>query len=417
LFLGGVLKLAPTDFVRVLYACFLAAGASLELSIYLLCVELGASRRAAMFAALLFAASPAFLLYEHELFYTLPEAALLALSAVMLVPLLRRPTFWRACCFFTTLLCLCGIRSTYHPFILPVVLIWLFIERPNHRRAIGLGAALPVLAGIAWCVRGAILFGTASTSSWLGMNLANNVRMVASPVLRESLMQRGVITDLLEKPPFQDLQAYSLTAEVPDRFSDVPALSDPHKSEGLTGGEQCDVNFNHYAYLDLSRRYLGEVVSLYLHSPTVFFARLILAANYYLYPASRYERLQSNSRPIEGYVEWWDRWIFGKRTLSWVSIDDKPAAWYPLLAAMIIVLPFFGAAFARTGALDTAQRAVLYYMAACFAYVTLLSLLIEVPENNRFRFSIDPFLAVLLTLLVVRAWARIPGTLRRLRAR
>ena len=111
-------------------------------------------------------------LYEHWLFYTLPEAALLMWMAIGAGTLARNVTPTHALRFSTTLAVLCLTRSLYHAAFGCAVLASVVLAAPPVWRVLrwwGLGPALAVVAVYA---KNLLLFGTFATSSWMGMNLA-----------------------------------------------------------------------------------------------------------------------------------------------------------------------------------------------------------------------------------------------------
>ena len=101
LFLGIVLKLAARHAALVFHFAYVAMGWALCSGVFRLAEMVGATRPVAIGAALLVTVSPSFVLYEHWLFYTLPEAALLMWMAIGAGTLARNVTPTHALRFST----------------------------------------------------------------------------------------------------------------------------------------------------------------------------------------------------------------------------------------------------------------------------------------------------------------------------
>lgn len=113
LFLGVVLKVAPSSAAHVFHAVYVGLGLCLYFGLIVLMRRLGVRAVFAVPAATLFVVSPSFVLYEHFLFYTFPTAVLVLASVVALARFIERPSNRRAFAFCSLLLLLCFTKSTY----------------------------------------------------------------------------------------------------------------------------------------------------------------------------------------------------------------------------------------------------------------------------------------------------------------
>jgi hypothetical protein len=113
----------------------------------------------------------------------------------------------------------------------------------------------------------------------------------------------------------------------------------------------------------------------------------------------------ANLRALDPWVDAYDRIFFGR----WPWSGDAEAP--PRYLTLIVGLPalfVFGLALAlrRSAGLRPSQRALLAFMCFTTAYVAVVGNLLELGENNRFRFETDPFSLVLLGVSVDALWRR-----------
>ncbi len=87
------------------------------------------------------------------------------------------------------------------------------------------------------------------------------------------------------------------------------------------------------------------------------------------------------------------------------------ASWFVgcLFAALTVV------AACRNGRLTQPSSLVILFVLATVLYVSMTGTMLDVGENNRFRFSIDPFILILVAVFVAdhaRAAVRYTGAMR-----
>ena len=173
LFTGVGLKLFG-DHAGVYFAVsFHALGLALALAVYVLTLRLTCSRAAAIVANGLLVFSPAFVLYENWLMYTLPSAALLTISALLLHQYLATRRLRWAVAFFSTLAILLLTRSMFHLAWMVLVVVLLTILLRQHWRQVLLAAAAPLLLVLFWYAKNYYYFGTFGASTAMGLGLSN----------------------------------------------------------------------------------------------------------------------------------------------------------------------------------------------------------------------------------------------------
>ena len=406
LFLGIVLKLFPGHEAIAFHTTYLALGLVLYLALFTLMRRLGISRIVALALSTWFIVSPSFVLYEHWLFYTLPLAVVLTLSVLLFHQVLEARTAWAALGFFTSLFLLSGIHSMFHLAYCLVAMGAVLVLCRGQRRMILLTAAFPLLLIASLPTKNLVLFGEFATSSWAGMNLSGPTLRAVPIEERERLVAAGKLSRLALIPRFARLTSYPQEYVRVRGFEGIPALRQVRKSTGFG-------NYNHLAYVAISRQYLKDDLHVLLHYPKYALAGWLNAWLHYFRSTSDYGFFYGNLAKIVPVNVLYDYLFYGKVPRCRVQLDDLPIHYAPyresrLYVFLLIGLPLllvlgFRTALRerRTGlSLDRDQRMLLLYLCLNVAFVAVVGNILEVGENQRFRFATDPLDVVLLGLLV-----------------
>jgi hypothetical protein len=393
LYLGLVLKLAPGYEALAFQATFLLAGFCLYLAAFRLMRRLGVSRIGALAVSAAFLVSPAFLLYENWLFYTFPEAVLVGLIGLLFAEALATRNGWAVAGFFGAMTALCGIRSLFHLgyFLLAAGFLIAAFPPKERRRVLLLGLA-PLLLVFGFYLKNQLLFGKFAASTWLGMNFANvTLKNVPEPE-RRRLVAEGVLSPVALIPPFSEVSAYPPALQAIPPGIHAPALTQPVKPSGTP-------NYNHFAYLAISEQYLRDDLLVVRNAPAAFWKGMGRGWVLYFEPATNYYLLPNREKL--------GAWLWFCDTLAYGRLPFAYAFGRAPYVGLLLGLPFlvvYALWLARRGAdLSRAQRFTLLFLAANILYVALLGNLMEMGENNRFRFATDSLSAALVGLWLHRA--------------
>ncbi len=407
LFLGVVLKLFPHHEEMAFNVIYLGMGLGLYVALYALMRRAGVSRAIALAASTWFAASPAFVLYEHWLFYTFPIALLLVISCLLFSSSLARPRFWPSFGLFGVVFLLCTLCSTFHLVFFLSVMAALLAARWRNRRAILAAAVAPLVLLVGLYAKQYVLFGQLTTSSWFGMN-SSSVTVRAVPVeRRQALVAERKLTPLAMIPRFSELGAYPAAYAKVRGLERVRALRQIRKSTGAN-------NFNHLAYIAISEDYLRDDLYVLRHQPKYALVGWLNSWLCYFRSASDYPLLYGNLGRIAPVNILYDYLCYGKVPRYRLHLGPIPvyfAAPYAeprLYLFLVLGLPLLvvcGIRLALRGhsgdlCLGSDQRVLLLYLCANIIYVALVGNAFEVGENHRLRFATDPLYAVLLGLVL-----------------
>ncbi len=411
LYAGVLLKLPAGLRAPVEVACALVLGVTIVLSAYALQVELRVPRWAALTVTLVaVVASPAYVLYENWFNYAYPTAALVTFGAWCLIRFLRTSRLRFGIGFFGSYAAITLLNSTYQlEWLVPAVVIVAVVLRRQWRTVL-LAAAVPLALVAIWTVKDYVQFGTTTTSSWLGMNLARSVLFQAPPGQIAAMQRDGAMNALASIPAFGGPQVYSprYVRAVPSPVAAVGAL---HKADGVA-------NYNNPLYVAVASLYLHDDLAWIRAHPHEYADDVMNSVGVWMVGTDQNFANSANWIPVHGYARLYDRFV------EWQPVQDPaPAlivfqryrhrtAWLSWQAIAVYALAGFGVPLLawRRRRIDPAMAGalVVLWWTTLFAFVT--GSLVEIGENERFRFELGPVptvLAVVVVTAVARAvWVR-----------
>jgi len=393
LFLGWVLELFP-GVSRTAFSVFYGlAGLALLVGMAWLMDRLGVPWAVNAALCLVTACTPSFIVYRHWLFYTLPVAFLLIAGAILLAKYVRSGRAALAHGFSWCAAILMMTRAVYHPLwhLAILVVVALLLERPM-RKPLLISAIVPLLVVHLWYLKNYMQVESFSGSSWLGMNLAK--RWPLSQKEMANLYRDEHLPSVWHRRPFREpdeLRHYGYFGE-DQRVH--PALDAPYKSNG-------EPNFNHRDYARISREMLRGDLYLIRHFPDRYLERVSTAFLLYLQPGpnSVHFLVDYDFSKVHRLKDWLTRFVFlGGSIERPIRMLQPPLnLWlvgFPALVAFGCFLSFRRKKDGRD------WRPVYAYMVVTIVWVTLTTNLIEIGENDRMRWEIEPFLVVLFGCLI-----------------
>lgn len=407
LYCGLILHL-PSGLQRTgAWVSFMAVGLVLVIATFLLLVELRVSATLALIVTLFIVASPSTILYENWLFYAYPSAAALVLGGLFCARYLHTQKGAYGLGFVS---CICGLAlldSLYQPvWVLAVLLLMAFIVRNRVRQLLTV-AAIPVLLVTGWVVKDAFVFGTYSTSSWIGMNLAD---LTLVPAARsgqlDELVRENKLTPLALVGPWKPVSAYT-PKFVPDHRTGVDALDDRL-------GNSRAANFNNIVYVRVSSLLLADDLRYIELEPGTYLHTAAIGAAVWLTPSDQYPFVYQNWLKIHPWVDGFDE------VIGWQP-DEAPAALTALDAVLgrapaasqisystvlvysvaLIGAPVF--LWFRRRSLGRTMIGIVVFLWGTITYAYATSSLLDIAENNRLRFELGTFPLVLA--IVVFLWS------------
>lgn len=407
-FVGLMLKLGGAHHAMLSAAVFRLLGLAMMLLLLEVMLRCGVRAGLALVLAVLFAINPGTVAMENILFYEYFTAVAVAASIFALHRFVTTSSLRWCIAFFGLAALLVMLRSTFHPsWIAVVVLAGMAVHRLR-RRLIAMCGIMALALPLAWYAKNYVLFGQFGTHSWLGMNLTHvtTERLGLRP--RVQMIGRGELSPIAAVQSFSPLSRYQQFDPPPDalererRFAHVPALAQHEKSTGTP-------NFHHVRYVWLSSQSFRDALTVIRRRPAVYFEAVKQASALYFEPVERWLfAANHNNRHIARYSRAYDALVLGQLTTSGdtrVPVVGRvwPIAWFELVATAAAL------AYATVAALQKMKRrgaspdwparlVVLLYCAGTYVYYSIASNLVELGENNRMRYGIQPAMIVMLAL-------------------
>ncbi|MBI1389947.1 MAG: hypothetical protein GC154_16020 [bacterium] len=403
LYLGLVLKCFPHTYGYVFHLVHIILGLTMTFAAYRLMTGLGVNTRIAARASALLAANPACILYENWLFYTYMTCSLLCVSAWVLHCWMQSEKKRYGLLFFSLLAGIGLIRSMFHlVWFIGAVGVVLAASRGRWRRTMAL-ALLPLALLMSVYVKNYVLYGEFTTSTWLGMNLFQITGRQMPRNLRLQYIQSGLMSPLALKSTFRRLRIYKPCISMPSKTGE-PLLDNPLKTTDAK-------NLNDLAFIEISKRYYQDSVAAIVHDPPAYAKGIAKAWYLHFVPSTYYLYLHQNRMKILPYIRVYNTLIYGQMNEHFVidDYDGSPGETVKAIGhlGLFLIVAYgvslaFGAAqikrLIRSG--DYARSAVIAYMLWTILFVSLTGNSLEVDENNRFRFLIDPFLYILIAYFI-----------------
>ena len=437
LFLGLVLNLFPGHETAAFTACYLLLGLVFAVTLFLLLKGFGVSDVLSAVLASVYIASPACVLYENWLFYTYPMTVLLLVAALFWHRFVSRGRFLDALALFVAAAALAMTWSLFHLVWLLVLVVALVVaarkrgqslgaaasnslwDSPRFRvRTVLAAAAVPLLIVAFWYGKNLVQTGEFTGSTWFGINFSKMTNSMLTVPERRALYDNGTISAVSMVPPFSNPDKYvGNTGTVPavpkPEPSGIPVLDQELKPSTIP-------NFNSSLFIAVSRQYGRDAFEILKSRPAAYERGLAESYLIYFLPASAYLFLDANA----GHISALDRFasIAFDGRFSYHSDyslrQTQPAryylqsllntGWFLILAyALILVAGLFflfrPSSFRLHPSAFIPHPSSFFFIWFSVAWVTIVANAVEVGENNRFRFMVDPLVVVFLASLA-SAW-------------
>ena len=388
--LGLVLKLFPESFALAFSTLMGASALALLIAMAWLMRRLGAPSWIAAGVLLLFALSPNFLVYRNWVFYTLPVALMLVGGGLALSLYLDSGRKAALASFAVLTGAVMMTRSVFHPLWLVLVVAAVMPFSPRRvRRPLVIASVVPLVVTGLLFLKNQILVGSFNSSTWLGLSLAKRWPLSQEEVRK--LKDSGAIPPYWQRRPFQEPEELMMYGFFGDDGPKVhPALDAPYKTNG-------EPNFNHRDYVPISDALLEGNLRLIRRFSGRYLERTATALLLFLQPGpnSVHFLVDYDFERVHRYRDFLTRYVFlGGRVERPIRMLD------PSPNLLLVLFPLLlGVGMWSLGRGPAEHRALHAYMLVTVLWVTAVSNLVEIGENDRMRWEIEPFLAIWVACL------------------
>jgi len=381
LLLGSILKLSGEYAPAVFELFFKLVTLANTLLIFFILRRLTNHVYVSLFLSCLYLLSPATLIYECELFYTIFISLLLLISVYSLLCFQQNESWISSGGIFIPLVAICLTRSMYH-------LVWLiflsfiilfYYRKKNGFRKLFMGSAIAVLLVTSWYIKNYVIFGVFSSSSWIGMNVARNV-FHDNPIRDSSRIEAF--------EPFSKVSVYK--PFLPENY-EKPFVGLNDRDLLQETKNDSFINENHIAYIEISKKYM-EASKAYLKAhPFTYLQNVIQSSIIFFAPATRYPLAEDQAAKIKYYD------IMYSFNLSHFAKGKQQRRIALTLSAIPKFLIYISVFYLLVSTAIKSRKMNLpnITIIITIAFVFLVSSLLEHYENMRFRYEIEPLFLLL----------------------
>lgn len=411
---GGMLILVgEAGFDAGMGAVYMAVGLAGVVCFFLLTLRLFGSRRLSWLLTAVLILAPTSILYENKLYYEGLVAPLLICGFFCFHDFLASRKAGMGVLAFALFAVVVLLRTAFHPAWL---LLLAGLPLLMGRAALGATlrvAAIPCLVVGALLLKNFLMFGAPGFSSWLGSNMARMTVETLPADLRADMLRRGQLSPLSSIDVFEKPERYiALLGETPP--TGVVVLDQMKKQ---VGGFP---NYNAEVFLRANPVLAKDSRQALLAYPQGFLKRVGTAFYHFNRPPSEFKGLEANVVHIAQPDRFYNLLVQGQPVALWGLSSDPARPASPLLQMGIVKLLAFGAAIVASGyfgwqALNVRRRRLattecfLVCLAATVAYAMLITNVLDVWENNRARYMIDPLMTLLIVAFFLRKRLRPPA--------
>ena len=412
LFIGIILMLFPVNSIPVFHFIYMVIGLMFMLSLFLLMTRLGVSGKISAVLTVLFIVSPPVIQFENILYYTYPVVTFLCMAALFLHRFLGSARLRDGFIFFTLMSLVVLTRSLFHiAWFYLIFSVLLFFMRHEWKRII-LVSCIPMLLVTFSYGKNLYVFGSFSNSSWLGMNISRITTLMLPEDERILLTAQGKISELSLIRPFSGIWVYRDKGYKSKSVkTNIPVLDQEYYPSGGN-------NYNNIEYPRLSKQYLKDAIYIVLHCPHEYMEGLSRSFRNYFFPTSdwfaMFWQLLGNREKILYLEKFYNFVIFGQvfnyndPTLQKGYYHEEYSQYFAKIGFFILIGFCTGVCYCIRLMLkaffkkpvNTACALTLLFFLINIAYVTVIGNFLEVGENQRFRFNIDPFILTIVGLFL-----------------
>jgi hypothetical protein len=412
-FLGITLKLFPENHPYILQLVFMLCGYLVYASTCKILTLNGMRTWVAIAIGTLIAIRPDAILYENYLIYSWPIAALLMCAAYALWANSKNVSLRHLMTFVVCVTAVCLIRSVFHLIFFAGAAVFALLSDTKARRTVYVLVISMAAVVLSVFLKNLILFGFFGSSSWMGMNSWHVFRGGVDATSIEHAVKKEIIPPIGLYKPFGALETYpEKFAAVPEKFRAIESLSAPEKRVG-------GLNFNHYAYIAISKEYKDASLKMMLNYPLKYIGAILQATKIYFVPADINPFMQENvatlkpyintitARPVRKKIE---SVVIGSRSKSNSRASAVPRSSYLFMPLMLLIAAYYTVTRVRK---DGARKTLpMLFMMYTICYVAVISVMFELGENYRFHVMTDPLLLTIVAL-AIRSWLIESGFLKR----
>ena len=411
-FVGLLAKLPGNLNAHVTHLTYLSMTLFSSWMIYSILTKLRVVKSISMIAGVYFLIMPEIVLYENFLIQTWPSLFLLLSASWFLISYLQDEKLLYGSLFVWSLSFLCLTRSTFHHIYFFLVLLVFYFIRKHSVRDYFKAVSLPTLFLLVFMVKNFFLFNIFGVSSGLGSSLWK----ITSKINKERLQKMysaGEISETFMIDAVKPVSAYGDSfTKIPEQFKGVKVLTEEMKSTAVDTGEEFGINAGHYGYISIFNEYKKDGIQVIKKNLKLYILNVVKAFILFFQPSWEHGwGIRKNQNTLAGYID-----LFGLNSLriklerliipnglNWPFKENVPVSSHFLIFfiyAYVVFVTLRKFVSAIKSKKFSNEHLLSLFFAGNIIYVAVVSNIIELSENDRYRVMVDPLVLILFVYYV-----------------
>jgi hypothetical protein len=171
-------------------------------------------------------------------------------------------------------------------------------------------------------------------------------------------------------------------------------------------------NQHHLSYVYAGERYSKDAVRMIVHAPHFYLGILPYSFSIYLHSANDYEHTLYIRAPIDGWDTIWNRLFYGQwqkdesLTVRSRTFSPDHFAWWLALGFLLVITAAPLYLWRQRADRYHLDYGLILFMFWNIVFISAAGILLDIGENNRTRFGIDPFLLLLGVFFLRRLFVK-----------
>jgi hypothetical protein len=421
---GVAEKVGGTHYDVILLGLNFLSGLCAVLAVYLVLSRLRVSPLLCFTVALLLLLNPAEITFEFDPLYTEFVVVLNCLIALATVWFLGRRSARALYTLVALCMCLILLRSLYQWIWVAAIMAVLWAQLPRNRAQIQTAAAIAIFFSLLWPAKNEIFFKHFISSTWTPYNVARHWETKVDQPPIQDWRRQGLLPSVAGLDESEAQFGARLQSDWPAPRTGFPELDDIFKQ---TGGA---INWNSAAMLRFHDAQAKDNAFLLRNDPKAYVHGVLRGTWNYFLPSSAYltwmgthsTRQYQLIAPFDRLVRRLCCNVFGfpaeSGSIGLDREDPRTSMISKIKALCMGSLLLYGVvaaclfSFARTNFWrgDEDRKVLAMILITTIAYSFMVSNLLEVAENFRYRFETQSLAMIVAAVFLQQVWDRRTAT-------
>lgn len=425
--IGLAEKVSGPYYGQLITLFFVILGSCAVICVYLSLTLLRVSPTVSLCVSLLLLLNPAEILSEFDPFYTIPVIAIHCFMALATICYLQRRSLRSLYCLVGLAVLLTLTRSSYQWIWVIAVLAVVWWQTPQSRNQVRIAGFVALFLSLLWPLKNEVLFRHFISTTWGPLSMAKHWDWNGSAV--QDMVRQGLVTTFAPPDGSEDAIRRQLQSKWKGPPTGFPELDDVTKK---TGGS---INWNSLAALRLNDARQKDIRVLLRHDPKEYVVSVLHSVAIYFYPSTQYYAMFGEAgnplvelaqhyqplRAIDTVVRRVCCNVFGlppntpvpsaaegarpQQHRTFASVAKKLCVGALLLYGVVLVCVIsFGRRSIWLGAQDRKVAAMVMSLTIAYSFVVVN--LVEIGENQRYRFETQALVFMVVAVFLQQLWDR-----------